>query len=245
MFSCNQPLMALRLSFKCSRPPRGRCRFLTTECRFFLSTDRFLDMAGMFSCIARLTCARDCTLSDCYNALDDPVHFSQEKVSNYDKLRMKSFEIPHLIVALEWLERVHSGQGRRITCPLQSLPVCDNVDILHAVDGVEKFDEALFVVRLSEPGSVVEQAEWSAVGCVVALEVLHDHFEHTIRVGWIGAGVTHRATAAIQILPHHHWHFPDSRITLGWTWRDHAVMEHFVVEGVWPTWWAILVHRHR
>lgn len=66
----------------------------------------------------------------------------------------------YLIVALERLEVVKSVDGRRVTNPLQCLPVGDDPNILHAVDEVQKHNETFFVMRLSEPGSMVEQAEW-------------------------------------------------------------------------------------
>lgn len=42
----------------------------------------------------------------------------------------------------------------------------------------------------------------------MSIEILHQHFDHAIGFGWIGAGVTHRASATVQILPHDHRHLP-------------------------------------
>lgn len=44
-------------------------------------------MVDMFACISLQTCARDCTLLDCYNALDDPVYWE-----NLKKLNLKFLE---------------------------------------------------------------------------------------------------------------------------------------------------------
>lgn len=150
----------------------------------------------------------------------------------------------HLIIALEWLERIHSRQGRWIADPLKCLPVRHDVNVAHGIDGVEERDEAFFVVRLCEPRGVVEETERCAVGLVMSLEVLQDHFVHAVGVSGVGASVTHRAATAVQILPHHHRHFPDSWVTLGGARRDHAVVEKFVVQRVRPAWRAVLIHRH-
>jgi hypothetical protein len=159
-----------------------------------------------------------------------------------DKLRSAR---SHLIIALEWLERIHSRQGRWISDPLKRLPVGDDVNVVHGVDGVEELDEAFFVVRLCEPGSVVEETEGCTIRRVMSLEVLHDHLLDILGLGWVGTGVTHRATSTVQVLPHHHGDFPHAWIALGRAGRDHAVVEELVVECVRPAGWTVLVHRHR
>lgn len=63
------------------------------------------------------------------------------------------------IVALEWLEGVYTCYWRRIADPLQRLPVGNNPHIVHCIDCVQKFDESLFMMWLSEPRCVIEQAE--------------------------------------------------------------------------------------
>lgn len=201
-------------------------------------------MAGRCACIARLICARDCRPSGCCNASDGPVvkkligMLSQSEETN---CAVRS----HLIIALEWLERIHSRQGRRISDPLKRLPVGDDVNVVHGVDGVEELDEAFFVVRLSEPGGVVEKAERRSVRRVMSLEVLQDHLVNVFGLGWVGARVAHRAASAVQVLPHHHGNFPHSRVALGRARWNHAVVEEFVVESVRPAGWTVLVHRHR
>lgn len=151
----------------------------------------------------------------------------------------------YLIVALEWLEGIHSRQWRWITNPLKCLPVCDDVNILHSIDGVEEFNKAFFVVRLCEPCGMIKQTEWSTIGCVMTFEVFEDHLIHAIRLSGVRAGVTHRAASTIQVLPHHHRNLPDAGIAFCRAWRNHAIMEEFVVERVWPAWWSVFVDRHR
>lgn len=123
---------------------------------------------------------------------------------------MSSATITYRVVALERLERVDAGQRSRVADPLQGLPVGDDPDVLHGVDRVQELYEALLMVRLREPGCVIVQSEWCSVGGVVPIEVLHDHLVDTVGVRRIGAGVTHRAAAAVQVLPHHHRNFPNT-----------------------------------
>lgn len=150
----------------------------------------------------------------------------------------------YLIIALERLERVHSRQRRWIANPLKCLPVCHDENVLHCIDVVEEFYESFFVMWLREPCRVVVKAEWSAARRVMSFKVLHDHLVHAIGIRRVRASVTHRAASAIQILPHDHGNFPDTRIALGGAWWDHAIVENFVVQCVWPAWWSVLVHRH-
>lgn len=79
----------------------------------------------------------------------------------------------------------------------------------------------------------------------MSFKILHDHFGDTISVAWISASVTHWATTAVKILPHYHWHFPHSWITLCGAWRYHAIVEDLIVERVWPRWWTIFINGHR
>lgn len=67
---------------------------------------------------------------------------------------------PILIVTLEWLERVHARQWRRVTHPLQRLPIGHYPNVIHRIDCVQEFDESFLVVRLCEPSGMVEQTEW-------------------------------------------------------------------------------------
>lgn len=151
----------------------------------------------------------------------------------------------YLIVALEWLEWIDSWDWRWIANPLESLPVCNDVNIIHGIDGVKEFDEAFFVMRLCEPSSMIVKSERRTVGCVMSVKVLHNHFSNAFRVGWVGASVAHRATTTIQILPHDHRHLPDAWITLCRAWWNHAIVEQFVIQGVRPAWWTVFVDRHR
>lgn len=155
-----------------------------------------------------------------------------------------SFCVTHRVVALEGLERVESVHWRGITNPLQGLVVGDNPNILHCVDLVQEVDEALLVMRLREPGGMVVKSERRTVGGVMALKVLHDHLGHTLSLWGIGTGVSHGATATVQVLPHHHGHFPDTWIALGRARRDHAVVEDLVVQGVRPAGRSVLVDGH-
>lgn len=116
--------------------------------------------------------------------------------------------VTDLVVALEGLEVVDAVQRSGVPDPLQSLPVGDQPHVVHGDQGVEESDEALLVVRLGEPGGVVEQSERSTVGGVVALEVLDQHLIHTVGGRWVRARVTHGAATTIQIRPHDHRYLP-------------------------------------
>lgn len=60
------------------------------------------------------------------------------------------------------MECVDSGNRRWVSDPLQCLPVVDQPDVVHLIDGVQELDEALLVMGLREPGGVVEETERSA-----------------------------------------------------------------------------------
>lgn len=60
------------------------------------------------------------------------------------------------IITLEWLELIDSLNWCRITNPLQRLPICDQPNIVHCVDVIQKFDKSLLMMWLSEPSSVIE-----------------------------------------------------------------------------------------
>lgn len=128
---------------------------------------------------------------------------------------------------------------------MKRLPVGNDVNIVHGIDGVEEADETGFVMGLCEPGSVIVKSEWSSVGRVMSLEVLHDHLCDAFGIGWVRASVAHRATSTVQILPHHHGHFPHAWVALSWARWDHAIVEDLVVESVRPAWWSVLIDRHR
>lgn len=79
----------------------------------------------------------------------------------------------------------------------------------------------------------------------MSLEVLDEHFVNAIGGGWVAAGVSHGASAAVQVLPHDHGHLPQSGVGSRGTRWDHAVVEELVVEGVGPAGRPVLVDRHR
>lgn len=79
----------------------------------------------------------------------------------------------------------------------------------------------------------------------MSLEVLDQHLVNAVSCRWVAAGVSHGASAAVEILPHDHGHFPESWIGSCGTGWDHAVVEELVVEGVGPAWRSVLVDRHR
>jgi len=68
----------LNYQFKYSPQLQDHCQFLTIEYLFCQSMGISRDMVDTFSCIVRQTYARDCTLSDYYNALDDPVYIYEQ-----------------------------------------------------------------------------------------------------------------------------------------------------------------------
>lgn len=146
---------------------------------------------------------------------------------------------------MEGLERVEAVHGRGITDPLQGLVVGHDPDILHGVDLVQERDEALLVVRLREPSRVIVEAEWRAVRRVVTVKVLHQHLGDSLGFRRIRTGVSHGATASVQVLPHHHGHLPDTGVALGGARRNHAVVEDLVVECVRPAGRPVLVDGHR
>mgnify|MGYP004601283107 CR=1 FL=1 len=80
---------------------------------------------------------------------------------------------------------------------------------------------------------------------VMPFEILDEHLVNTIR-GWrVATRVSHRTSTSVQILPHHHRNFPQAWIRSRRTGRNHTVVEQFIVQGIRPTWWSILVNRHR
>lgn len=127
------------------------------------------------------------------------------------------------MIALEWQERIDSRHWSWIANPLKCLPISNDEDIIHGIDSVEKFDETFFVVRLREPCGVVEETEWCSIRCVMSLKIFHNHLRYTISIGWIRACITHGTSSSIQILPHHHRHFPYSWIALRWTRWNHTI----------------------
>jgi len=151
---------------------------------------------------------------------------------------------PLRVVALEGLVALGLLHVHGVAHPLDCLPVGHQPHVLHVGDGVQEGDEALLVVRRGEPRSVVEQSHGSPVGGVVALEVLDEHLVDPLGVRRRGAGVAHGAAAAVQVLPHHHRHLPQSREGISGAGWDHAVVEQLVVEGVGVAGWSVLVDWH-
>jgi len=76
------------------------------------------------------------------------------------------------------------------------------------------------------------------------LKVLNEHLVHAVRSRRIAAGISHGASAAIEILPHYHRDFPQSRIRSRGTGWYHAVVEELVVQRVRPTGRSVFVNRH-
>lgn len=98
---------------------------------------------------------------------------------------------------------------------------------------------------LLDSGSRKERKLGEPVGGVVSLEVLDQHLVNAVSGRRIAAGIPHRASTSVQVLPHHHRNFPEAWVGPGGTGRDHAVVEELVVEGVRPAGRSILVDRHR
>lgn len=67
----------------------------------------------------------------------------------------------HGVVAAERGEIVDPGNGRGVSNPLNGLPVCDQPNFGHFVDGVQESDEAFLVMGLREPSGMVEQTKRS------------------------------------------------------------------------------------
>lgn len=76
------------------------------------------------------------------------------------------------------------------------------------------------------------------------LEILDEHLVHAVRSRWVAAGVSHRAPTSIEILPHYHRNFPQSRIGSRGTGRYHAVVEELVIQGVRPAGRPVLIDGH-
>lgn len=77
------------------------------------------------------------------------------------------------------------------------------------------------------------------------LEVLNEHLVHAVRCRWVAAGISHRASTAVEILPHYHRNFPQSWIGSRGTGRYHAVVEEFVIQCIRPAGRPVLIDRHR
>lgn len=69
----------------------------------------------------------------------------------------------HRVVTSKGFEGVHEWQGRGVSDPLDRLRVCHHPDVVHRDYGVEEGDEAFFMMRLGEPGGVVEEPEGRSV----------------------------------------------------------------------------------
>jgi hypothetical protein len=79
----------------------------------------------------------------------------------------------------------------------------------------------------------------------VSLKVLDEHLVDAVGGRGVAAGVSHGASAAVEILPHDHRHLPESRVGPRRAGRNHAVVEELVVEGIWPARGPVLVDGHR
>lgn len=62
-------------------------------------------------------------------------------------------------MASKWFERVQKRQRRWIPDPLYGLPIGNYPYVIHSDDGVEKWYKAFFMMRLSKPCGMIEQAE--------------------------------------------------------------------------------------
>lgn len=62
-------------------------------------------------------------------------------------------------MASKGFERVQKRQRRWIPYPLYGLPIGNYPYIVHRDNGIEKRYKAFFMMRLSEPRGMVEQAE--------------------------------------------------------------------------------------
>ena len=135
---------------------------------------------------------------------------------------------------------------------------------------MQQDDATLNRVHVSSPGWVVVESEGRSVGVVVALEVLHDHQVHSLRVPGVAAGVSHAAPPVLQhqqsyrstlhhvglqprlsphleVVPHDEGQLPEAGEGLGGAGRDHAVVEYLVVQGVGPAGGLVLggvTHQH-
>lgn len=65
-----------------------------------------------------------------------------------------------LVIASKWLESVKECKGCGIPDPLDCLPVRDYPNVIHGNNSVKEGNETFLVMRLSEPGCVIEQTKW-------------------------------------------------------------------------------------
>lgn len=82
------------------------------------------------------------------------------------------------------------------------------------------------------------------VSRVMPLKVFNEHLIYAVRSRWVAAGVSHRASTSIEILPHYHRNFPQSWIGSRRARWYHAVMEELVIQRVRPARRSILVDGH-
>lgn len=85
-----------------------------------------------------------------------------------------------------------------------------------------------------EPARMIIEAKRSTIRLIVAIKVLHQHLVNAILVRRIGAGITHRAPSASQVIPHHHANLPDAGERFSWTRCYHALVIAGVVERKRP-----------
>lgn len=102
-----------------------------------------------------------------------------------------------LIIALERLEIINPRNRCGIPDPLQSLPVGDDPYIWHLINEIQEHYKTFLVVRLCEPGGVVEETERRSIRCVMSIEILQYHLVNTFSFCRISTSVTHWTTSPV------------------------------------------------
>lgn len=185
------------------------------ECHFCRSMDKYRGMVDMFACIERPIYAINCILLDCYSVLADLGNYigtvgmnscvtmaldlwPTAMLANLLQSRHRSLSWLCLKIwwnllcdAVEWTTR----HGRIVQMELCNVFKLGHLDF--RVKKKRNLHEKNFSRKCILP-----------VGRVMSVEILHNHFEYSIRVSWVWACITHWTTSAIQILPHNHWHLP-------------------------------------
>lgn len=146
--------------------PRSRRsdRGMDSSLQFCQSMGRLRDKVGKCAYSGRQTYAKRCILWQRYTVLASPgIHYKRIQLILTTPFRTYAYCISKVntdrIIAIEWLKGLHAVQWRRVTNPLDGLPVSDQPDIVHGNNGIKKSFESFLVMSCREPCSMVVQRE--------------------------------------------------------------------------------------
>lgn len=183
------------------------------ECHCYQSMGIGLGMVDMFACIVHQIYAINCILLDYYNVLADlDSYIGMVGTNSCVTMALDLVPIAKLANSLQSIRHSWRWLCLRIWW---NLP-CDVVEWTRQhgkIDRMELCNISNRIQWLSKLTFVLKKHIWIGfipVSCVMSFEILHDHFDNTIRIWWIRACISHRTSSAVQVLPHYHWHLPNA-----------------------------------